>query len=195
VTDPAVDRSVLAAMIRNWWMMAARGGLAVLFGLSVLWWPDVTLPTIVVLFGVYALVDGMLAIAAATHGRLRLLEAWPVALEGVVSVVLGIVALGWPLRVPRDFLFALVTWGIATGILEIAQAVRLPRTRAAHWLLGTGGVSSLFLAVLLLMLPYAGVDRIVHVIGAYALVFGTVVTLAAFVVSRDGRPWRARSGR
>jgi uncharacterized membrane protein HdeD (DUF308 family) len=51
VTDPAVDRSVLAAMIRNWWMMAARGGLAVLFGLSVLWWLDVTLPTIVVLLG------------------------------------------------------------------------------------------------------------------------------------------------
>lgn len=195
MTDPAVDRSVLAAMIRNWWLMAARGGLAVLFGLSILWWPDVTLPTIVVLFGVYALVDGMLAIAAATRGRLRLLEAWPVALEGVVSVALGIVALGWPLRVPRDFLFALVMWGIVTGILEIAQAVRLPRTRASYWLLGTGGVSSLFLAVLLLMLPYAGVDRVVYVIGAYALVFGTVVTLAAFVVARDERPRRPRSGR
>jgi uncharacterized membrane protein HdeD (DUF308 family) len=190
VTDPAVERSILAAMIRNWWMTAARGALAVLFGLSVLWWPDVTLPTIVVLFGVYALVDGMLAIAAATHGRLRLLEAWPVALEGVASVVLGIVALGWPLRVPRDLLIALVTWGIATGILEIAQAVRLPRTRAAHWLLGMGGISSLFLAVLLLMLPYAGVDRIVQVIGVYALVFGTVVTLAALVVSRDERSGR-----
>ena len=189
-TERAPDRLLLVGMIRNGPLMVARGCLAVLFGVSVLGWPGVTLATTVMLFGAYAVLDGMLALAAATRGPLRLFQAWPVALEGLVSIVLGGVALAAPLRVPRDFLLAIVAWGLVIGILEIVEAVRVPRPRGVRWLLATGGASSLFLASLLLMLPYAGADRIVHVLGAYGLVFGTTMALAAFAVSLGARPAR-----
>ena len=181
----ATDRPVLAALVRNRWMIAARGGVAVLFGLALLRWPPVTLPVVVTLFGVYAVVDGGLALAAAFRTHARLWQLWPVALEGVVSIVLGTVALLWPLRVSHELLQVLVTWGVATGVLEILAALHVSWKRAAHWLLLTGGVSSLSLAIMIALLPYADVAHAVEIMGVYALVFGAVMAAAAYAFPGD----------
>ncbi len=169
----------MSVLVRNWWMMAIRGVLAILFGACILAWPAVTLPMIVVLFAAYAVLDGIAAIGAAVRASERLLDAWPVAGEGIVSVVLGVLALVWPF-VSREFLQWIAAWGIVTGVLEILAAARLPRDTAGYWLLGTGGVSSLFLAVLIVMLPHAAAATVGTLIGAYAVVFGASVSLAAF---------------
>jgi uncharacterized membrane protein HdeD (DUF308 family) len=179
------DRPILAALIRNRGMIAARGGVAILFGLALLRWPPVTLPTVVTLFGLYALIDGGLALAAAfrTHARLR--HVWPVALEGLVSVVLGTIALLWPLRVSHDLIQVLVTWGVGTGVLEIIAAAHVSWKRGVHWLLVTGGVSSLSLAIMIALLPHADVAPTVEILGIYALVFGALMAGAAYAFSGD----------
>ena len=174
-----------AALLRNWWMMAVRGGLAIVFGLAILLWPNVTLGTVVVLFGVYALLDGGWTIVAASRASAHVLDAWPVTLEGVVSVGLGALALLWPF-VPRQFVYVLVGWGIATGALELLAALCLPRAGVAHWLLATGGFSSLFLAFLILLLPYADAEVVVRLIAVYAEVFGIALLLAAIRFPRSG---------
>jgi uncharacterized membrane protein HdeD (DUF308 family) len=174
------------ALVHNWWMMAVRGGLAIVFGLAVLLWPNVTLSIVVMLFAAYAIVDGAWAIAAASRASKRLFGAWPVLLEGLVSVGLGLLALLWPF-VPRPFVEILAAWGVATGIFEILAAVYLPLEGAGRWLLATGGFFSLFLAFLVVLLPHAYVDSVVHVIVAYAELFGVVVLLAAIGFARQGR--------
>lgn len=168
----------LATLVRNWWMMGIRGGLAIAFGLSLLLWPGVTLSIVVLLFALYAIADGAWAVVAAVRASERFLEAWPVALEGVVSVALGTVALLAPMVV-RTTLHLVAWWGIITGLLEIVTALGLSRAGAGFWLLGTGGLSSLFLAALILMVPHADTDFVVRVIAGYALAFGVLVTLAA----------------
>jgi uncharacterized membrane protein HdeD (DUF308 family) len=180
----------LATLVRNWWMMAVRGAFAIVFGLTLVLWPDVTLATVVVLFGAYAVLDGLWAIGAAAWASARSFDAWPVALEGAVSVVLGGIALLWPF-VSREFIYVVAFWGLLTGALEIFEAVGLPRETAGHWLLGTGGVSSVFLALLILMLPRADAASVVPLIAAYAFVFGVLVSLAA--IRFRGRA-RARHG-
>src|SRR5205814_4243800 len=89
----------LQALVRNWWMMAARGGLAILFGLM-LFVPDVTLSMVVVLFGAYAILDGVWAVASVMWTSRRSGGALAVTAEGLVSVALGVLALSWPM-VPR----------------------------------------------------------------------------------------------
>jgi uncharacterized membrane protein HdeD (DUF308 family) len=173
----------LGSLTRNWWMMALRGVLAIAFGLAVLLWPRVTLSTVTVLFGIYAVLDGAWTIAAARHTTVRLLEAWPVVLEGAVSIGLGLVALMFPF-VPRQFVYALAAWGVITGVLELIAAIRLPREGAGHWLLGTAGVSSLFLALMILLLGHADTDFVVRVIATYAQVFGVVLLFAAMLFGR-----------
>jgi uncharacterized membrane protein HdeD (DUF308 family) len=76
-----------------------------------------------------------------------------------------VVALIWPF-VPYRAIVALVVWGVLTGIFEIVAALRLPRGLAAHWLVATGGISSIFLSLLVLGLPGAGLDRMAFLLPA-----------------------------
>lgn len=177
----------LSALVRNWWMMAARGLLAMLFGVALAAWPGVTLPAVVVLFATYAVLDGAWAVAAGARASSRRLEAWPVGLEGVVSIALGILALVWPF-VSREFISLVVLWGLLTGVLELATALAVPREATGRWLLATGGASSLFLAVLVQLLPRADAAGIVRLIAVYALVFGLALFLAAVLFRRAGGP-------
>ena len=159
-------------------MIAVRGTLALAFGVAVLMWPDVNLATIVVLFGVYALLDGAWAILAAVRAVTAVRDAWPVLAEGGASVAFGVLALAWP-RVPLALILVLATWGVATGVLQLIAAADASRSRPAHWVMITGGASSLFLALLLVLLPHADVDIIGRVIAACAQIFGLVLLLAA----------------
>jgi uncharacterized membrane protein HdeD (DUF308 family) len=169
----------MMALVRNWWMVAIRGGLAMLFGASILLWPNSTLSSVVLLFAVYAVLDGLWAMSSACKASTHLLEAWPVALEGGVSLALGLLALVWPF-ISRELIYFIAGWGIATGILEVLSARNLPSSTAGHWLLETGGACSLFLAVLVLILPHATIRPVVLALGTYALLFGAVMLLAAF---------------
>jgi uncharacterized membrane protein HdeD (DUF308 family) len=182
------------ALVRNWWMMAIRGALAIAFGAALLLWPGVTFSIVVLLFGVYAIVDGGWSIAAANRASTRLTQAWPVMLEGMVSVAIGVVALVWPFM-PRSFVHLLVFWGVLTGVLELTAAIRLPLHRATSWVLGTAGASSLVLALLLFLLTRADDDVVVRVMAIYAQVFGVATLLAATLFSASGRDMILSTGR
>ena len=180
----------LASLVHNWWMMAIRGVLAIAFGLSIAVWPHLTLSTVVLFFGVYAILDGVWTIGAGTRASTRVFDAWPVLLEGAVSVALGSLVLAWPL-VPRQFVYILAAWGLITGVLELVAAVQLPREAAGYWLLVTAGGSSLFLAVLIFLLQHADDNFIMRVMAAYALLFGTILLLAAIFFPREARSTNA----
>jgi hypothetical protein len=66
-------------------------------------------------------------------------------------------------------------------------AIRLPRERAGYWLLGTAGVSSLFLAFLILLLTHADDNLVMRVMAAYAQVFGVVLLFAAIFFPHEVR--------
>lgn len=174
---------MLTALVKNWWIAAVRGGLGILLGLMLLLLPRVGLGEVVALFGAYAVLDGLCAVVSAVRISRVPLEAWPVGLEGVVSIALGVVALAAPFEA-AGFVRVIAIWGLVTGILEIVAAMRVPRVVEGHWLLATGGVWSIFLALLLLGLPHAVTDYLVKAIGVYAVVFGALVALAAFMFWR-----------
>jgi len=178
ISDRPERHVLLTTLGRNWWMVGARGALAVLFGILLLLRPTIPLDRVVALFGVYAALDGAWAIASALWVTRKSFAGWPVLLEGAVSLVVGVLALVWPL-VPRQLIGAIAIWGLLTGALEILAAARLPRGVAGYWLLATGGVFSLFLAALILMLPHASQPYIVCALGVYALVFGTALVATA----------------
>ena len=152
-------------------MVGVRGALAVLFGAVLLLSSAVPLNLLAVLFGTYAALDGAWAIASALWASQKSVAGWPIIFEGAASLGVGALALGWPL-VPRELITAIAVWGLLTGVLEIIAAVHLPRDRAGYWLLGTGGVSSLFLALIILALPHASEPYVVSALGIYSLVFG-----------------------
>lgn len=184
----------LQPLARNWWMMAGRGILAVLFGVAIALWRIPVFTAVIVSFGTYAIADGILAIASVLRAARPRMTGWPIALEGIVSIVLGGLVFVWPLF-PQRVIGVLIAWGVLTGICEIVAAVKFPRELAAHWLVATGGASSIFLALVVLALPHAGSDRVALALAAYAIIFGIVMLLASLrfrLAALAGRPHRVR---
>jgi uncharacterized membrane protein HdeD (DUF308 family) len=169
-------------LARHWWVIALRGLAAVLFGVLAFVWPGMTLAVLVLLFGAYALVDGILAIVVAARGgtdhRLML------GLEGVVGVLAGLATFVFPGLTALVLLYIIAFWAILTGVLEVAAAVRLRQAITNEWGLIIGGVLSVLFGIVLIAAPGAGALAVVLLIGAYAVLFG--VTLLAL-------SWRLRS--
>jgi len=164
---------MLETLARYWWVVAVRGVAAVLFGLLAIIWPEITVTVLVLLFGAYALVDGVLALFTALFGG-RSAEGrrlW-LALEGVAGVLIGVLTFLWPGITTLVLLWLIAAWVLVTGVIEIVAAVRLRREIEGEWLLALSGVLSVVFGILLVIWPTAGAVTVVWLIGIYAMVFG-----------------------
>jgi uncharacterized membrane protein HdeD (DUF308 family) len=159
--------------VRYWWTVALRGALAVLFGLAAWIWPDVTIRVLVLLFGFYALVDGLLALAAAMMGgRLASGRRGWLIFEGVAGVAVGVLTFIWPDITTLALLYLIAFWAIATGVLEVVAAVMLRRELRGDWLLAAGGIISVLFGLFLVIRPGDGAIAVAWLIGLYAIIFG-----------------------
>ena len=176
---------MLETLTRNWWVLAVRGGAAVTFGIVALVWPGLTVLALVLLFGAYALVDGVLALYAAVVDRRRTggQRAW-LAVEGVVGVLAAIAAVVWPQITALALLYVIAAWALITGVAEIFTAVRLRREIQGEWMLALSGVLSILFALLAFVFPQSGALAVVWLIATYAIIFGVVLLVLAFRLRR-----------
>jgi uncharacterized membrane protein HdeD (DUF308 family) len=168
---------MLHLLARYWWALALRGVLAVLFGLLTFFIPGITLLALVLLFGVYALLDGIFDIISAIRSRRH---HWAFLLEGIVGIIVGILTLMWPRITGLVLLYLIGFWAIFTGVLEIVAGFGLRQVIANELLLILMGVISLLFGLFIIIFPGAGALAIAFWIGAYALVFGIMLIALAF---------------
>jgi uncharacterized membrane protein HdeD (DUF308 family) len=165
------------SLSQNWWLVALRGVLAILFGVLAFLWPGVTLLTLIVMFGVYAIFDGLVAIWTGLSRTRESPRWWTFLLEGLLGIGAGIAALVWPGLATLVFIYLIASWAVFTGILEIVAAVRLRHEITNEWFLALGGVLSIGLGVLLFLQPAAGSLALIWMIAGYALVFGILLLI------------------
>jgi uncharacterized membrane protein HdeD (DUF308 family) len=181
VTAPQVVADVWTGM---WWALALRALAAILLGVIAIMLPGPTLAAIVIVFGIYAITDGILAIVAAIRG-IREKERWaPMLLEGIVGLVAGAIAILWPGIGALALTYLVAAWALVTGAFEIAAAIRLRKEIKGEWLLLLAGLLSIALAVLLVLFPGAGALTLVWWLGAYAFAYGIVSLALAFRVRK-----------
>jgi len=164
-------RPMLDGLARNWWLILLRGICAIIFGLLAIAWPGLSLFTLVILYGVFALFDGGLSIGAAIMGDTPA-PRWWLALVGLLGIGAGAVTLAWPGITGLVLLFFIAGWAIAAGVFEIVGAIRLRKEIENEWLLIASGVISVLFGILILMFPGAGALSIAFAIGIFALVYG-----------------------
>jgi uncharacterized membrane protein HdeD (DUF308 family) len=168
-------RLSVATLADRWWMPVVRGVVAILFGVVALFMPGISLLALVVLWGAYALVDGVVNVAHAFK-RARGGTSWGWLLfEGLVSVAAGVVTFLWPGITALALLVVIAVWAVITGVAEIAAAIRLRKQITDEWLLGLSGALSIAFGVILLLRPQAGAVALVWLIGAYAIAFGALL--------------------
>jgi uncharacterized membrane protein HdeD (DUF308 family) len=168
---------VVELMTRNWWLVALRGALAVIFGILTLAWPGLTLLALIFLWGFYALVDGIssIALGVAVRGH-----RWSNVLIGVVGILAGLVAIMLPGETAVVLLVIIAIWAIIAGVVQIAAGIVLRRAMAHAWFLILTGGLTLVLGVVLLLNPGAGALALVTTIAIFALIWGISLILLGF---------------
>jgi len=116
---------MVTRLTRKWWLLALRGMVAVLFGLAALVWPGATLTALVLLFGAYALVDGLLAVIVSLLDRHEFDHPWVLLLKGLAGIATGVLTFLWPSVTAQAPVYLIAAWSILTGALEVMAAVDL----------------------------------------------------------------------
>ena len=127
-------------LTRNWWALALRGLAGIIFGIITFAWPGISLAALVLLFGAYAITDGIFAIVAAVSGSGRRNKWWALLIGGVLSLIAGIVAFVMPGLTALALLYLIAGWAIAVGILAIITAITLRREIRGEWMMILFGI-------------------------------------------------------
>jgi uncharacterized membrane protein HdeD (DUF308 family) len=171
---------MIATMARNWWLLAIRGVAAILFGIAAWLWPGLTLTVLVLLFGAYALIDGISAIVAGFTARKEQERWWMMILVGLAGIIVGILTFIWPGKTALILLYFIAAWAILSGIFQVAAAIRLRHEIEGEWMLIVAGIASVLFGLLLFLFPGAGALTVTWMIGIYAVIFGILMLVLAF---------------
>ena len=169
---------------RYWWVLVARGAIAILFGVLAFLVPAAALAALILVFGAYVFADGVFALAAAIAGRTMTRDWWIVLLHGVLGIGLGLLTLFNPRVTAVALLLYIAAWAIVAGVLQVYAAVKLRDELTSEWWLGLGGLLGAAFGIAMLWQPGAGALALLWLIAAYAIVWGAMLILGGFDVRR-----------
>jgi uncharacterized membrane protein HdeD (DUF308 family) len=181
------EGNMLEVLTRYWWAFIVRGILAIALGVMVYAWPAMSVAALIIVFGIYAFVDGVFLLVKAIGGWKARDDRWLLLFEGLLGIGIGVITFIAPGVTAVGLLFYIAAWSLTTGILEIVGAIRLRKEIEGEvWWILTGIVSILF-AVFLMVFPGAGILGLVWLLGIYAIVFG-ILLIALGIRIRVYRP-------
>jgi len=170
----------------KWWALVVRGIAAIIFGLFALFVPGMTVGFLVLLFAVYAFVDGVFAIAASIN-RTDHRGNWSgMLIRGIVGILASIAALTLPGMTALILLYLIAAWAVVTGIIEIAAAIHLRRVIRREWMLVLSGIISVLFGLILMAFPGEGILAVVWLIGIYAIAFGALMVGLGVALRAEG---------
>ena len=159
---------------RYWWMILLRGLAWVVFGILVFNQPAISLVTLTLLFGAFALVDGIANTVSANWGVLLL--------TGLAGIAIGALTFYDPSITALGLLFYIAIWVTGTGLLQVVAGIRLRKEITGEFWLILSGLISIALGVFLVVRPGAGALSVLWVLATYAIVFGAILIALAFRV-------------
>jgi uncharacterized membrane protein HdeD (DUF308 family) len=183
-----------------WWMLLLRGILAIVFGIIALIAPGAALTGIAIIFGIYAIVDGVTEFGHVLRTPKGMPGRGWLVFQGVVSILAGLAAIILPglagVVGGLLVLWTIVAYSIVHGAMGTISAAgassraggssqRAGSGRA--WGIASGVITLLFgilLGVLVLVTPGATLLGLIWTVGVYAIVFGLVLIVAAFQLRR-----------
>ncbi|MFA7503828.1 MAG: HdeD family acid-resistance protein [Burkholderiaceae bacterium] len=176
---------LLEGLADNWWLMLLRGLAAIVFGMLTFGWPTASIVALAMVWGAYALVDGVLALWAGVVGRTTARMArWWLATVGAMGIIAGGLALVWPGITAMVLMFFLAGWLFIVGILQVWGAIRIRKEVEGEIWLALSGLLSIGIALLLVVQPSAALLATAWLIGAVAILVGISYIALGFRLRR-----------
>ena len=175
-----LENSFASLLSQNWWLFLIRGGLAIAFGVLAWARPDITVAALILMFGVYAIADGILEIWISISKR-KSLEHWVLLLiGGLLTLAIGVMTFVVPGITGLVLLLYIAIWAIVTGVLRVVMGIRIRKEVKGEWILILGGVAGILFGGILMAQPAAGALAMIWVIGSYSIFFGILFVILAF---------------
>lgn len=178
---------MLTFLSRYWWLLVVRGAAAVLFGIVAFTLPVATLAALILVFGAYAFVDGVVAVTTAIGGRTITPHWWVLLLQGLFGIGVGVVTLFNPVLTAIALLVYIAAWAILVGGLQIFAGIKLRDELTGEWWLVLGGALGVAFGILMVWHPAAGAVALLWLIASYAVIWGLTLIACGFGVHRAVR--------
>ena len=162
------------------------GVLAVIVGIIAIAWPGVTILALVILFAVYAFMDGGLQAARAFSSR----SAGPVfghLLLGLIDLAAGVVALVWPGPTAYVLVIIVATWALVGGFAEIFAGFGSGETAGTRAMFIIAGLVSVAFGIVLFARPGVGAVTLALLFGLYSMIYGFSQIAAGVQLRQLGR--------
>lgn len=164
-------------------VLVIRGVLAILFGIAAVFWPGLTLVTLVYLFSAFVLIDGLVNIVSSitASGKKR---HWFLSLVlGLFEVGVGVYLLRHPTVSFATLIllisFSLIIMGLVGGVGALFADDETATSKTFQFIIGAAAV---VVGIVMLFQPAASGVAFVWLLGLYALVAGALqIALAADV--------------
>ena len=186
---PLAGSELLRALADNWWLLLLRGIAAIVFGVLAFGWPGLTLLTLTMLWGAYALSDGVFSLWAAISGQAgKLAPRWWLAVVGIAGILAGLLTFFSPGMTALVLLMFIAGWAIAIGVLQIWGAIQLRKEIQNEWLLALSGVLAIAFGLYMTIRPGEGAVAVIWTIGSFAILVGCIYVGLAFQLKKHKSP-------
>lgn len=166
-----------------WWLVLITGIVSTLFGLVALFWPKLTLATLVYMYAMFVVVIGAFSLFEALASIKKDPLWWLMTLFAVFNIIIGVFLLRNPLVAATIFVVLLAIFIFVQSIIDLVIASYAGKGDN-RWIWVMTGVFGIVMGFVMLFYPLAASVAFVWVLGVYTLVHGIVAI--AFAVQTKG---------
>jgi uncharacterized membrane protein HdeD (DUF308 family) len=167
---------------KNWWILAANGLIAVLFGLLLLGFTEKVITTIIFYFGIVILISGLILVALAIRNIKKDKGSLMIILEAVITIALGVIIVIQPSESLKLFLTLVGIWAIIIGIVQLVILINIKQALNNKNILLISALVTIGLGIALLFAPLSFVMGILKVLGVISLALGILMIYFSFVL-------------
>jgi len=168
----------------GWKALVVRGTIAVVFGILAMVWPLETATALALLWGIWAVADGVGALAQAFWPGSESGSRWLLGAMGGLALVVGILAITSPQLTAVALTSILGIWLVARGVFEL-MAAAMSHVTMHRGLLALVGLLDLVLGLLFVLNPGKAVVGIAVLLGVIALAWGAVLVTVGLWVRHE----------
>lgn len=176
----------------SWGAILAKGIFAIVFGILAVAWPGMTLGVLIIIFGVFCLLDGLYTLIQSTTNR-KTHKHWKRSLAaGIFGTILGILVLTAPFITGLVLLYLIAVWAVVMGTMSIINAVRLRKQVDMAWPLSSG-IIALGFGISLFIIPFGTALAATWVIGFFLVIWGISLCYHSYHVRQESKKASAES--
>ncbi|MBM7617318.1 uncharacterized membrane protein HdeD (DUF308 family) [Weissella uvarum] len=159
------------------------GILALVLAFVVLEHPGVSLTVLIIIIGIFMVIDGILHFSQRSSLRRMGMESTGMlTFLAVLDIIAGILVIFWPQSFGAIYVWIFVAIGMVLDSLFELWAAKYVKSagKGYYWFIVVMAIIGLILGIVMLFSPAFGLSFVVALLAAYLLVFGVLEIVKAF---------------